>query len=453
MPPMPSLPQSHMIQIPSQPFTSQPPQMSSQQFDQYQQQPQHQGSGQYSMQYQPYQNQQQQHQSFQPMPQAPVPPPQSSYIAGLVSKSAQVNDGNSKPVAVNMAKPEKEFDDILKESNKIALAEDLDLIKQMTLLDDDDVLYTLYMKCPAFVNKRFYMSMLCMLYKEKYEALFAKYTSLSVFLEFVLAKIIFESEANLKKACASRTVRLPNSGGSGFAKLFGSRKRGAASEAPSENEIPNKTAKTIQHPFFNTSWYTTHSILYTIGNCCDYVVPSQFAELFAHVHSAQVTKFKAKVKESFDGLRITFSKPIVCIIVSKRVGTYQFLSLEHLESLGVKLGNLTSLGRFDDTFLFGTMEKMNLENIESNTITPPVKDHDYGVGYNMVVINSMNVFQLSNNTMSSKTYASSIYVLNPIELSLEEETSCSQYIAASAKEYEKVIEKYESDVQQTTTDS
>lgn len=157
----------------------------------------------------------------------------------------------------------------------------------MNLIDDEDILYSLLTNKAAFVTSKFQLTILLDYYKVKYSALISKYDSLLVYLEFVLSKIIYSSEAKLKSACASRVVRIPTTGYSGLSNIFKIRKRGA--DDVEMNNVSKKSTN-VKHPFLNSDEYISKPTLYTIGKCCEYIIPSEFAELYANVQYESVTR-------------------------------------------------------------------------------------------------------------------------------------------------------------------
>lgn len=418
-----------------------PGQLSSAQYPGQSQQQSQQPSYPIPPQFQPPQQQMvpQQQLTQQQQPQVPYSP----YVTSLLAQMPST--GSNKTVLEDMPELTKSFDDAFSEAKKSELRKDFELVKNMTLLDDDEMMHDLLRNRAAFVTPQFKVALLSAYYKEKYPDLFAKYDSLCVYLEFVLCKIINSSEASLKSACASRAVRLPNSSGSSeFLKLF-KRKRGAV--ISDESNLDKKKSKSIKHPFLLTSEYTSQPILFSIGKCCEYVVPSEFAELFAHIQYEIVTRLStANRKDAVKGLKITFSKPIICLLVPKTVTTYTFISLEHLSSLGTILSDMTSLGKLDDTFAFGTKLSMQVENIMTNKIEAKTNDQKFDNGFYVTIITGMQVCKLFNKTLSSKTYSNVVYCIPENKLSNSELENCQLYIEKSEPEVDAVIAKYEQEV-------
>lgn len=346
--------------------------------------------------------------------------------------------GQEKSTVTAMDPPSKTFQDVF-ENKKKQMMLDFDKVKHMTLLDNEEYLSDLYRVSRAFGNKNFLMMILCSYYRDKYKDLFDEFEGLAVFLEFVLSMIIFSSEKHLKEACASRVIRLPNNRGSNdFMALFG-RKRGSNSI---KNHLAAKKAKKIEHPFLKSSEYTSRQILFDIGKCCEYVVPSEFAELFANVHHGDTIKQQSSTeKNTFAGLKVTFSKAIVCLVSLKNHKSFSFLNLLHLNTFGQCLSDMTSLKYQNDSFNFGTKVKMQVEHIASSKIDQidlaKVTD-----GYPTVVINSITINKLSNGSLIGKAYADVGYVIPSIKMDKNEETNCQNYVETFADEYEKTINEY-----------
>lgn len=343
------------------------------------------------------------------------------------------------------------LDQAFDENRKAELMRDYETFKSMTLLDDEEILYNLYLNSPAFTTSKFKVSILCAYYKEKYADLVAKYDSVLVYLEFVLSKIIYSSEASLKDACASRTIRLPKSGGtSDFLRMFGCKKRGAVRTDAESPAI--KRAKQVTHPFLKTDEYKMQPILYNIGKCSDYAIPSEFAELFAHAQYESVTRITGgNKKEIMMGLKVTFTKPIVCILVSKSVASFTFISLEHLSTFGNLLSNMTSLGKLEDTFAFGAKQSMQIETVNTGRIETKT-DQKFDHGFFIAIINTMQVCKLSNKTLSSKTYSNVVYSLTENTLSDSELNNCQMYIKTFEAEANAKLEEYDRELEEITND-
>lgn len=392
-----------------------------------------------------------------PIPNIAISHPQTAYVNQLVNQSMTSGiSGKTKAVIENMPPLKQSFDEALQASEtsndnfkRDELLKDFEEIKRMTLLDDDEEMYNLLMNSPSMEqNKKFLISFLCMRYKEKYSELFEKYDSLSVYLEFVIQKIVSSNEMQLKNACVSRTVRVPSSGGSTtFTNLFKMRKRGTPA---SDNlcAIPAKKVQKIPHPFLSTNIYTSKPILFNIGKCTEYVAPSQFATLFIHAQYCEISKLNAGKKDMFEGLRISFSKPVTCLIVTKEVSSFTFASLEHLTPLGVVLENMTGLGKLDDTFAFGTRQNLKFENVLTGECTSK-SDQKFDNNYfNIVVVNSMNGYKLSNGTLSCRSYANAVHMISNNSISDEDVEKFIAYNKAREAEFEKLMDDYEAKVQE-----
>nr|UBR58421.1 gp06-like protein [Oryctes rhinoceros nudivirus] len=373
------------------------------------------------------------------------------YLSSLANASNS-GSGSSKTVIEDMEQPKISMDEAFDANRKAELMRDYETFKSMTLLDDEEVLYNLYLNSPAFTTSKFKVSILCAYYKDKYSDLVAKYDSVSVYLEFVLSKIIYSSEASLKDACASRTIRLPKSGGtSDFLRMFGCKKRGAVrmdAESPA-----TKRTKQVTHPFLKTDEYKMQPILYNIGKCSDYAIPSEFAELFAHAQYESVTRITSgNKKEIMMGLKVTFTKPIVCILVSKSVASFTFISLEHLSTFGNILSNMTSLGKLEDTFAFGAKQSMQIETVNTGRIETKT-DQKFDHGFFVAIINTMQVCKLSNKTLSSKTYANVVFSLTENTLSDAELNNCQLYIKTFEAEANAKLEEYDRELEDATNDT
>lgn len=375
--------------------------------------------------------------SYQPGTQPSFVSPHNSYISTMAANTA--SGVSEKPGFVNMEPPKHEFKDVFDDQMRSKLQADFDEISKMTLIDNEDSLYTLLANKSAFSTKNVCVALLSEYYKEKYSELFRKYDSLSVYLEFVVSMIVYCNESNLKKASASRVVRIPSSNPGSFSSTFKIRKRGATIESVG-GSIPKKSTK-AQHPFLLSDEYLARPTLYNIGKCCEYIIPSEFAELYTNVQYETVTRLANSVdKDICKGLKIVLSKPVVCLLVTKLVQGFTFISLEHLSTLGSILSNMTNLGKLDDSFAFGVRKGMKIDHL------PVISDDNppaFTTGFHMVVVNTMQVCAKSNNTFASRTYANQVYNPPSSEVTDKEMEFAEKAMANEAKIVEKQMEEYD----------
>lgn len=372
-------------------------------------------------------------------------PQQQTYTPTNYLNSLPMPQNSNKTVVEPMDEPALSFEKAFNSELRKELQKDYVAVTRMTLLDDPDIMYNLFRNRPAFTTDKFLSSLLATYYREKYSELFKKYDSLSVYIEFVLSTIIHKSESGLKSACTSRAVRLPNSGASDeFLQTFGCKKRGA----PAVGMLmqPAKKSKGI-HPFLSTPEYQAKPILFEIGKCCKYAIPSQFAELFAQVQYDNITRFMASSKQIEKGLKVVFSKSIVCMMVQKKINTASmqliYMLLEHFKALGDIFAGMTNLTTLDDSFALGSKKNMKIENISLNKIEVLNDKHD---GCIAVIIDGLGVNKMSNNTLSAKTYSDIVYMLPENNMSESEIQNCQQYINTSLETTDAIMDKYDEDL-------
>ncbi|ATY70195.1 GrBNV gp06-like protein [Tomelloso virus] len=360
-----------------------------------------------------------------------------TYLANALLNQGVSNSGTKNGLE-DMVRPTISFDDALTAKRRSELLADYEIVKSMNLIDSDDTLDHMLTLIPGFSLKPFKVSMLSSLYHQKYADLVQKYESVSIYIEFAVNTIVYNSEAALKNFCTSRSIPVVRNRDGSFLKAFGSRKRvGTDGQSGS-----SKRAKTVElHPFLKTTEYTGQPNLYSIGKC-DYFAPSEFAELFTSVKFDQITRMMNQTtKVTAYGLRVSLSKPIVCVLVSKDVANYTFTSLEYLSGLGDVLSIMADLGKLEDTFAFGTKQGMVVDRLDNNS-TKTYKSGDRFEGLSLVVINNMQVGRLSNNTLSSKTYSNRVICLPENEMSEVDLKKCHTYIDEMSEKYNDEIDAY-----------
>jgi len=426
--------------------------MSMPNMQQQQQQQQQQHSPQQALQISPLSSEQQPQQ--QHMPQilnnsAAFPMPPTAYINNLIASTAGTSNSTTNMNqfdVVNMTydnfKSEKTF---LSDEPYKMLAEDFTKVTKMNLLDDEDpdLLYTLFVRNSAFNNNTYYFGALANLYRNRYSDLYEKYPSLSVYVEFCLATIIFKSEEMLRSNCISNVVKLPNSGNtSGFNKLIRTSKKRSAAPIDVEHGAPKvKISNVTKHPFFDTSSYKSKQTLFSIGKCTDYCIPADFASLSFVSTQGTVNKMDAKVSHPFDGLKLTFLKPVLCILTDRICKTYKFSYLEHLSQLANLLTKMTGKGISNSQFGFGKKQKLNVLRISSGQFEDVEK---VSKGYIMTLVNNLSIFQLGNNTLLCKTYSDLLFNLDDkVEITQADMIMCENLIEDQLAKSEEIIRQYE----------
>lgn len=374
------------------------------------------------------------------IPMANIPNPYVNNI--IMSHTAKHGmDGVESSGGNDIPENIKAFNDCFPKNEREAMAADFSLLEKMNLIDNDDKLYTLFMHSPSFHNSKYYFEFMSSMYRDHYKELYEKYESLSVYVEFCLATIIFENEARLKSICISNTLRLPNSG-SKFTKMLRNKRNFQDTNNAEPNAKISKMNKP-KHPFFDTEFYKSNQTIFSIGKCMLYCIPPDFAALFVQIKSSMVNKMEKSTPIPVKGLKITFSRPIICLISGRVNKTYTFENLEHLTHLGSIISEMTGLTQMRDAFTFGNKKNLQMIHIAtSKAIESPSKCYDSG--FIMVVVNNMSGYKLSNDTFTSRTYSDRIYRLDDdAHLNENELADCTTNNEAKQQELDMIIVKYE----------
>lgn len=165
------------------------------------------------------------------------------------------------------------------------LKSQFDEVKNMTLMDDDDVLETVYSHAVGFndKNKNWIFTFLTNEYKVKYPNLTSK-TSIWEWLCFVIIMIVYDGQESLKT--------LKNSNYSGInvdTANVGKRKRLRVTSR-TLNSTPRIESRPV-HPLEMHDYYSNRKILFSVGRALEYIIPGMFAPLKAkHMLSTQKIK-------------------------------------------------------------------------------------------------------------------------------------------------------------------
>lgn len=223
-----------------------------------------------------------------------------------------------------------------KDPRLLMLQEDFKRICEMTLLDNEEYLYSLFLKSPAFTTVEFLCNYLVSLYSTKYAELIEKYPSIMPWLIFCIGICRSHNEANLKNLCCLDTVKQIRISQASPFKLVCKRR------TPEDVSPEAKRAKmqSAQNPFYKNPIYVAHRVLFSIGRCANYCVPSEFAALFLNVTVGQVSKISSgNVKDVIKGFRGSLSRTIVCSLQSRETEytCYRVAFVDNLLEIMTKL--------------------------------------------------------------------------------------------------------------------
>lgn len=248
----------------------------------------------------------------------------------------------------------------MKDERLATLQRDLKLIHEMTLMDDDEYMYSLYIKSAAFTNMEFLCSYLVNLYSTKYAELINAYPGVLPWLIFCVTMCRSRSEGRLRKMCSVDTVKsISLSQASAF--KFVSRRRPAVDVATEDAEsVKRARSNQVPHPFLKNSYYQTHRALFSIGRCANYCVPSDFASLFLSVSPGMVRLAisGSKDKSVVPGYRATLSRRVVCSLQSREIN-YTCYRVAYVDDLLATVAKVTGHPVNFDQLSIGIKMSMN----------------------------------------------------------------------------------------------
>lgn len=282
-----------------------------------------------------------------PVPEMP-PISLSAHHADLMK--AYSNDASEQPEA------DYSIDEIYKKTSAYKNAElsaKFNMVKSMTLMDDDDVLETIHSYGAGFDKHRenWIFTFLTNEYKSKYPDLTSN-ASIWEWVCFVILMLVMDGEQALTKLKNSSYtgINVDNANA-------GRRKR--LRIGTKTTTLVERYDNRLSHPFENHEYYKNHVMVFNIGRAIEYVVPSIFAPLKAtHTRATQNLKTGSS-EERVPCIRMDFTPGYVVNFTNTVVNNYTFLNydcpelVEYIESLvdntlklkyGLKVGTRKAAG-------------------------------------------------------------------------------------------------------------
>lgn len=397
------------------------------------------------------------------IPQAPVP--QTTYNTNLMSNSS-LSTINGIPVgkrqSINMENVKRQ-DEVIHELITEELKVDFHRVEEMTLLDDDDILYTLYMKNHGFNNRKYLYSLLCNMYKEKYADLYELYPSLCVWVSFCLGVLICRSEANLRCiARSSANIKIPTvSNNSAFGIMSRKRIRMSSTVVEPEelseqlSDQPSKRPRiNAKHPFCQLPFYIEHGTMFKLGTMIKYCVPSDFSVLFVDAKEAPCAKIVTKNERStYNGIRGMFKRSVVASLQFRRVQNYPFINIPFMNTVGDLLSKMSGLSIENDPFTMGTKLNMIIENLSDERQKMQYSDKkDDDNDYYMTLITSFQCIGTNVKTMDIRCYSNTVYKLTDdlLDISDLDVLKIEDMNKSREEELLKAIEEYENEQESTS---
>lgn len=288
-----------------------------------------------------------------PLPEMPA----LSGSGGLSNRQYDLMDAYNNSVVGGNVNDSVSLDDIYKKNavyKNPELSNKFDLVKAMTLMDDDEVLETIHSYGAGFDKHRenWIFTFLTNEYKSKYPEL-TDITSIWEWVCFVILMLVLDGEESL--------TNLKNSSYTGLNvdnANAGRRKRLRIGTSAVTNIVKRVDTRT-PHPFENHEYYKNHKMLFNIGRAVEYIVPSIFAPLKAtHTRATQKITTGAN-DERVPCIRVDITPGFVVNFNNTVVKNFTFLNydcpalVDYIESLvdnnlklkyGLKVGTRKTAG-------------------------------------------------------------------------------------------------------------
>lgn len=322
------------------------------------------------------------------------------------------------------------FNEALNPEKQRILHDDLEQIAAMTLTDDEEYLYTLFMSQDYFHLPKVLFNFISSLYRQKYANLYDKYPSLHVYMINVLCNLIYNSEATLKRHCSKSSSRVPMAGNlDKFAKLIPPRKRrreqntNTITTAAVDDNEPKAKKSSVEgekHPFKKLTIYKKYETLLNVGRCTEYCIPAEFASLFMDVNQSLVKYHKKNGAPAItlNGLTVTFSKSPIFLIRSYMTKNWYFYALEHMDTVSDILSRMTKLTATNEAFQLGKKVNMITYPLGGNKME---KEKEQSAEFYIVALNSMSCFSLADRSFYCRGYVDEWFSYNSSDTTMTQD--------------------------------
>nr|WOJ45381.1 GrBNV_gp06-like protein [Apis mellifera nudivirus] len=349
--------------------------------------------------------------------------------AGLMGAIAMNNKRQPIPIT-NIMMQEKAEDPSVME----ALNRDFEILTNMTLIDDEINLDTLFLRQATLSNRVYSLNLLLNLYKLKYTNLITRYPSIQIWLTFCLTTLIYNNESKLLARCSGASISfIPTTvTHQSFGLINRKRKRFGSSSvvsgsgsSSSSSEKKLALGKKPNHPFLETNYYIEHPMLFKIGQMTKYCIPTEFALRFVNIKPGPVSKIVAKNDKSmYPGLRGTFMRPVVSLMTIRRVQNYPFVTIPFMDNIGQLVSSMTQLSPEADIFNMGIRQNMKVEDlIDADIISYSADDKkmEEGTVMLMALLTTFQCVGTSAGTVDIRSYANGVYRFNNAKIEVDDQ--------------------------------
>lgn len=376
-------------------------------------------------------------------------PTANTLLANAELSDTQHESAEAKSVT-NKPRVFTSISDLKKQDEKLQkMQEDFIKVTKMTLTDDEEYLYTLHMKSPAFADKSYLCNLLSNLYRSKYPEIFELYPGMVPWIIFCISYCLSKNEDQLKSLCVVEAVRLIKTSSASICNLITKRKR----PINDASATANKRAKlvSVNNPFFKNPIYNEYKILFNIGECAKYSASTDFAPLFLTLVTSTVSRMNGNMKVREDGYRANFSKMIVASLQSRELQSqdnkYTAYNIAFVDELIYYISQMTkreidfdnlNLGIKKNMLKYEILGKLDPQKIDGVQLNPD--DH-----YFCLFGNFQGTINKDNHSISLRAYSSIRYDLpnRHFELKEEKEAAITEIISAKYEELQAIYDKYE----------
>lgn len=266
------------------------------------------------------------------------------------------NNGNNNNDRVCSSDTELTFNDVAGQSAfDPQLKEDFQTFKNMTLIDNNDFLDTLYLSASQFSNDYVASTTIITMYMDKYQKLFERYKGVGNYLLFVVICImcnkytdflqIFQNlgrHGNNFSLIKRREVKISKfsltRGKRSYQKPTTMTDLKAACNNNDQHEPLEKILKK-DHPFLSTAFYNQYRILFHLGDLASRLLPSDFSIFAVNLEKCNVKMYGPQTKvstkmASVPGLLVSFNVPILFTLTERVVkGEFSYYSVNNSQAL------------------------------------------------------------------------------------------------------------------------
>jgi hypothetical protein len=323
------------------------------------------------------------------------------------SPRSSSNSNNRSPVDLEETKTMQECYDDIKEFE--ILRADIKKIQEMNLIDDEDYLYTLYMKQPGLSSPNYLYSLIVRLYCDKYSELFDAYPSLRVFLMFVTSFLCLRSEEELKRACGINAhVNIGGRHASFTTMSLNTMKRRLNFDNCEYKATPEKKAKST-HPFLNSSEFHRWRPLFEIGTMTKYILPSEFAILNCSLTKSQVRSYGRQNDHSdTTGLRGNLKIPIIVSLKTRTNQNYNFASFSSMGAIEKLITLMTSINADEEPNTFGSKMNMRICDVRDGSSKIADKNFNFSTDNYVTVLHNFSCTFNSGGSFSFRAYSDKV---------------------------------------------